>query len=198
MVHPKGVARRDLLAFAQEKQAWIASRLDALPAAIPFIDGAEIPLQGVMHRISHQPTARRGVWAEDGMLYVSGQAEYVNRRLRDYLRKQAEAVITPQALTLAQRLGRPVGRLSFRDGRSRWGSCSARGDLSFSWRLILAPPEVLTYVVAHEVAHLAEMNHSPQFWAVVAQLAGDVSVQKRWLKENGSALHLYGQSPSAG
>lgn len=194
MVHPKGVARQDLVAFAQEKQSWIASRWDALPQAIPFADGAEIPLQGIPHRISHQPHARRGVWAAEGVLYVSGQAEYLNRRVRDYLRKQAEAVIAPQAHDFARRLGRPPGRLSFRDGRSRWGSCSARGDLSFSWRLVMAPPEVLTYVVAHEVAHLIEMNHAPQFWAVVASLVGDVGAQKRWLKDHGTGLHLYGQT----
>jgi predicted metal-dependent hydrolase len=192
MVHPKGVARRDLLAFAQEKQHWIAGRLDALPQPIPFADGTMLPLEGEPHRICHQPSARRGVWAEDGCLYVSGQTDFISRRVTDYLRKRADQVITPQALALAQRLDHQIGRISFRDVRSRWGSCSAKGDLSFSWRLILAPKPVLSYVVAHEVAHLRELNHSPRFWAVVADLAGDVSAERAWLKQHGRDLHYYG------
>src|SRR5690606_4279045 len=86
-------------------------------------------------------------------------------------------------------LGRPYGRLTLRDTRSRWGSCSAAGDLMYSWRLVMAPAEVLDYVAAHEVAHLAEMNHSPAFWDVVARLCPDYRRHRTWLRANGGALH---------
>ncbi|RMD90830.1 MAG: M48 family peptidase, partial [Alphaproteobacteria bacterium] len=91
----------------------------------------------------------------------------------------------------AARLGRRYGRLSLRDTRSRWGSCSAEGNLNFSWRLVMAPPEVLDYVAAHEVAHLAEMNHSPAFWALVERLFPAHEAPRRWLRENGASLHRY-------
>lgn len=89
-------------------------------------------------------------------------------------------------------MGKKLGRISLRDPRTRWGSCSGKGDLSFSWRLILAPENVLTYVVAHEVGHLVEMNHSPKYWAVVDGLVEDRKVARKWLKDNGIRLHRYG------
>jgi predicted metal-dependent hydrolase len=192
VVVPPGVPRRDVLAFTREKEAWLAARLDALPPRIPFAAGSVIPLLGEPHLIRHAAEARRGVWAEDGVLHVSGRPEHLARRLRDHLIKRAKAEIAPRAHAHAETLGRRVARLSLRDPRSRWGSCSAEGALSFSWRLVLAPGAVLDYVVAHEAAHLAELNHSRRFWAVVDRLAGDTAAARSWLKEHGTRLHRYG------
>lgn len=189
---PRGVSSRDALRFVQDKRAWIVTRLAALPERVPFAEGAVLPILGEPHRICAAPEARRGVWSEPGTLWVSGQPEHLARRVRDYLIKRADAEITPLAHQLAGRLGRKLGRISLRDGRSRWGSCNARGDMAFSWRLVLAPAPVLAYVVAHEVAHMAELNHSPRFWAVVAELAGDTAAEQAWLREQGSRLHRYG------
>ncbi|SIS59543.1 M48 family metallopeptidase [Insolitispirillum peregrinum] len=192
VVHPPGISRRVALGFVQEKRAWVQTRLAALPPRIPFAAGAEIPLLGQPHRICPAPEARRGVWAEDGVLWVSGQPEHLPRRVRDYLIRRAEDEITPRAHRLASHLGRRLNRVSFRDVRSRWGSCNSHGDMTFSWRLVLAPEPVLSYVVAHEVAHLVELNHSPRFWALVEDLAGDYAADERWLKDHGSRLHRYG------
>jgi len=112
--------------------------------------------------------------------------------VRDFLIKRAKAEISPRAMAYADRIGRRVSRISLRDPRSRWGSCTSDGALSFSWRLILAPEAVLDYVVAHEVAHMVELNHSHRFWAVVRDIAGDTRSAKVWLKEHGTRLHRYG------
>lgn len=171
---------------------WVLDRIDALPPRIPFAQGAVIPFRGTPHRILHQPEGRGVVNHADGVLCVFGQREHLPRRLQDWLRREAGAAISPLALAKAGTVERAVRRVSIRDPRSRWGSCSAEGRLSFSWRLVLAPPMVLDYVVAHEVAHLVEMNHSPAFWQVVDRLTPHTREAKRWLRANGETLHSYG------
>lgn len=192
VVLPPGVAAAEAVRFAQRQQAWIATRLEALPGRIAFADGARVPLLGTPHEIRGAPAARRGVWAEDGVLHVSGRPEHLGRRVRDFLAAEARRQLVPRAHLLATRLGARVGRVTVRDTRSRWGSCSAAGDLAFSWRLVMAPESVLAYVVAHEVAHLAEMNHGPAFWRHVAALADDPCGSRQWLKAHGPELHRYG------
>ena len=122
---------------------------------------------------------------------MPGPPAQVPARLKGFLRAQARADITAAVRAHSARLGRPFARLSLRDTRSRWGSCSAEGNLMLSWRLVMAPPAVLDYVAAHEVAHLVELNHSPRFWALVERLCPDHATQRRWLAENGTALHRY-------
>jgi predicted metal-dependent hydrolase len=171
---------------------WVLDRIDALPPRVPFAPGAVVPFRGTPHHIVHQAVGRGVVDRADGVLHVFGQPEHLPRRLRDWLRREAAAEISPLALAKAEVVGRTVRRVSLRDTRSRWGSCSAEGRLSFSWRLILAPPPVLDYVVSHEVAHLVEMNHSPAFWHVVDSLTPYTREAKRWLRANGESLHAYG------
>lgn len=178
--------------FAAEHRIWLAERLARLPGRVGFVPGARVPLLGIEHEIIHHGAARRGVWVEDGGIRVSGQAEFVARRVADFLKAEARRVILPQAHDLAGRIGRTVRRVAVKDTRTRWGSCTAAGDLAFSWRLVLAPDWVLTYVVAHEVAHLAEMNHSPAFWRVVGQLVAEPDRARAWLKRHGTGLHRYG------
>ena len=192
VIMPTRARMADAETFLAQNRIWLAERLARLPGKTPFAPGAHIPLLGQEHEIRHAPTARRGVWAEDGVIHVSGQIDHLARRITDFLKAEAKRTITPQAFALSARLGRTPCRLSVRDTSSRWGSCSSRGDLSFSWRLIMAPEGVLTYVIAHEVAHLAEMNHSPAFWQLVVNLVGDPGPAKRWLKANGAKLHRYG------
>jgi predicted metal-dependent hydrolase len=177
--------------FVLAHRVWLAEKLARLPHRIALADGAQVPLRGIPHAIRHAPQARRGVWVEDGAILVSGLPEHVGRRVTDFLKAEAKRLIVPRAHDMAARLGRKPGRITVKDTRSRWGSCSSAGDLAFSWRLVLAPEQVLDYVVAHEVAHLVEMNHSPAFWAVVSELAGDVRAPKRWLKAHGTGLHRF-------
>lgn len=189
---PARASLRDAERFAVEHRVWLAERLARLPGRVAFAVGARVPVLGVEHEIVHAAAARRGVWIEDGAIRVSGPAEFVGRRVADFLKAEARRVILPQAGEMACRIGRKPGRLTVKDTRTRWGSCSAAGDLAFSWRLVLAPDWVLTYVVAHEVAHLAELNHSPAFWAVVATLFPDFEPARGWLKRFGARLHRYG------
>ncbi len=189
---PARASLRDAERFAVEHRVWLAERLARLPGRVAFEPGARVPVLGVEHEIVHVASGRRGVWIEDGAIRVSGQAEFVGRRVADFLKAEARRVILPQAAEMAGRIGRKPGRLTVKDTRTRWGSCSAAGDLAFSWRLALAPDWVLTYVVAHEVAHLAELNHSPAFWAVVATLFPGFEPARGWLKRFGARLHRYG------
>lgn len=183
--------------FLLAHRVWLAEKLARLPQRIALAAGVEVPLLGVPHAIRHVPQARRGVWVEDGALLVSGLPEHVGRRAGDFLKAEAKRLIVPRAHDMAARLACKPGRITVKDTRSRWGSCSSAGDLAFSWRLVLAPPQVLDYVVAHEVAHLVEMNHSPAFWALVDQLVGDVRPPKRWLKAHGPGLHRFQAAATA-
>lgn len=196
IVLPLGTSRREGIAFAREKKRWIQRHLAQLPPLMPFEDGAVIPVLGVDCRIRHQPGARGGVWREGCEIYVSGQAAHLPRRLTDWLKAEAKQAITESAREKASALNRKVARVSVRDTRSRWGSCSDLGNLNFSWRLIFAPASVMDYVIAHEVGHLVEMNHSKRFWRVVAKITGDVEGSRRWLVKNGARLYRYG--PTAG
>jgi len=189
---PRGVPLEDGLAFVRRKAAWLENRLGHLPPRVPFAPDAVVPYMGEDHRIAHRPDARRGVWRAEGAIFVSGEADFLPRRLTDWFRAEARREIVPRAHELAHEVGRQVERVSIRDTRSRWASCSARGALNFSWRLVMAPEPVLRYVVAHEVAHLVEMNHSPGFWAVVSELDPHHETARRWLKRHGNALHRYG------
>jgi hypothetical protein len=192
LILPARNARSEGLEFAHEKSLWILRQLDALPARVPFVDGAVIPILGSDHIIRHRPGARGFVWLSGNEIHVAGATPHLSRRVTDWLKKNAREEIGRRADFDAQSVGRKISRLSVRDTRSRWGSCSEDGHLSFSWRLILAPETVLDYVVAHEVAHLAELNHGSRFWKLVDQLCPGNKVPRHWLKRYGATLHRYG------
>ena len=132
------------------------------------------------------------VWIEDGEINVTGDIKYLSRRLSDWLKKQAQIRIKTLVYQKAKQIKRVPSRITIRDTRTRWGSCSSKGRLSFSWRLIFAPPEILDYVVAHEVAHLVHMNHSSKFWNTVDRLTENAKSGRAWLNGNGSALQRIG------
>ena len=192
LVVPRYTSLKEALAFAESQADWVARRLDETPARVPFEHGARIPLLGTEHVILHHDGTQRGVWLEPGRICVSGRPEHLGRRVTDFLKRQSRAAIVERAQAKAKRLERPVRRITLRDTRSRWGSCSPQGDLNFSWRLVLAPEYVLDYVVAHEVAHLAELNHGPRFWRLTASLTDRMGAAKRWLRQHGHGLHRYG------
>ena len=192
MVLPNRTPIREALAFAERNSGWIIKQLGKAPQRIPFTAGATIPLLGQEHVIAHDATARRGVWRSEGVIRVSGQVEHLPRRVVDFLKSEARSELGGRAREKAARLDRRVGRLSLRDTRSRWGSCNSNGDLNFSWRLILAPAPVLDYVVAHEVAHMVELNHSRRFWKLAGELTEDIESAKAWLRRNSAELWRYG------
>ena len=178
--------------FAASHAGWIAVRLAKLPERVPFLPDAVVPLRGLAHRIIHRPGRAAVAASPDGTITVSCELPHVSRRVRDYLQREARRDLTESVARYSALLGQAPKRLTVRDTRSRWGSCTASGDLNFSWRLILAPPIVLDYLVAHEMAHLREMNHSPRFWALVRELCPNVDEAETWLKRHGSSLHRYG------
>ena len=187
--------------FAERHAAWIGVRLRRLPQPVPFISGAVVPVRGVDHIIVHRPLERGVVWIEAGargpMICVSGEAPHVERRVLDFLKREARRDLEAAVARHAMRLGVSPKRIALRDTASRWGSCSSSGRLNFSWRLILAPPYVLDYLAAHEVAHLSHMNHSPLFWALARRLSPDVERAEAWLKAHGQSLHRFGASSAA-
>jgi predicted metal-dependent hydrolase len=186
--------------FVKSHLEWVRERLGSVPEPVPFADGARVPLRGRLHCLCFSGAARAKAVVEvvDGVmprLLVSGRLEHASRRLRDWLYEQARADLDICVTRHAKTLGVRARNISLRDQTSRWGSCTAGGLLSFSWRLILAPSHVLDYVAAHEVAHLVEMNHGPRFWKHVARCMPRLEEAKRWLRSHGADLHRYGATP---
>ncbi|MGE0426267.1 MAG: M48 family metallopeptidase [Reyranellaceae bacterium] len=193
LVAPPRMARDKALGFAHAQAAWIHGRMLRQSPAVPFRDGAEIPLFGTPHVVRHRPDRRGTVWLEEGALHVAGHAEHLPRRLHDWLAGELRARISPLAHAKATVIGRKITHISVRDTATQWGSCARGGRLSFSSRLAFAPPEIVDYVVAHEVAHLVHADHSSQFWALAARLAAsDVAASRAWLRRNGERLMRLG------
>lgn len=192
LVLPTRAAESDGLAFLQSRAGWVLERLNRLPRRVPFVNGVTIPLGGEPHVLRHVGGRGAPVRLEGGEILVAGQPDHMSRRVGDWLRGEARQRITPGAHRMAAEIGREITRITIRDQKSRWGSCAPGGRLSFNWRLVLAPGWVLDYVVAHEVAHLAQPNHSPAFWAVVDRLNGDAKAGRAWLRRQGMDLHRYG------
>ena len=197
---PRG-SLKEAKEFAQKHGDWIAARLDRLPEAAPFAHGVVVPLRGTPHRIVHRRGVRGTVWIEIGddgerALCVAGEAPHVDRRVCEFLKREAKSDLETASRSAAEKLAVRVKRVSVRDQSSRWGSCSTTGNLSYSWRLILAPTFVLDYLAAHEVAHLIEMNHSRRFWRLVDRICPHATRAKNWLDAHGTDLHRYGL-PSA-
>lgn len=180
--------------FLAKNLDWARRSLGRLPEPVPFCDGAAIPFRGTPHRIRHRPGGR-GIEVRTGELNVGGRPEHLARRLRDWLRDRAREDLAGHARDAADRLGRTAGRITVRDTVSRWGSCSrGSGNMSFSWRLILAPSWVAAYVAAHEAAHLVEPNHSDRFWALLRDLDPNTDAAETWLRDEGPNLHRYGRA----
>jgi len=211
LVLPPGASRARGLRFLKTKTDWLAERLEAMPTRVAFVPGAVIPFLGHFHRLCAAPQAKRGVWAdplesrafwpqEDNQtlpstlpqIYVSGQPEHFPRRLSDWLKAQARRELQALTQRKTDMLGEAMPKITVRDTRSRWGSCSLRSGIAYSWRLILMPEAVREYVVSHEVAHLIEMNHSPAFWEEVEKLCPGHEKARQWLRDHGRMVHRYG------
>ncbi|MDR7038198.1 putative metal-dependent hydrolase [Methylobacterium sp. BE186] len=182
--------------FVASHGGWIAARLARVPARVLFEPGASLPVRGVPHRIEHRGARSGATRLEqiggEAVISVSCDPAFVGRRVRDWLQREVRADLAEAVARYTAALGQAPTRITIRDTRSRWGSCTARGELNFSWRLILAPPLVLDYLVAHEMAHLREMNHSQRFWSLLGDLCPHVDEAEAWLKRNGASLHRYG------
>lgn len=192
VVLPHRARLQDGIEVARTNAGWIAKQLEALPARVPFVDGTALPVLGRMRTICHDPGARAGVREDGDVLRIGGPDGRVALHISAWLKRHARAAIAEAIGRKAVQLGRSPRRIMLRDTRSRWGSCSATGTLSFSWRLVLAPPEVLDYVVAHEMAHMLVHGHGPDFWRLAGDLADDLTTGRVWLKKHGYTLFRYG------
>lgn len=189
---PKHASRHQGMALVRRHANWVADRIAALPQAIPFADGAAVPLHGSPHRIRHNPLARGAAWLADGELHVTGAPEFLPRRVRDFLRAEARRSLGALVAAKSAALGIVPKRVTIKDTTSRWGSCAPDRSLAFSWRLVMAPADVQDYVAAHEVAHMKHMNHGPDFWALVDTLTPHRAAGLAWLHTNGQALFRVG------
>lgn len=179
--------------FLRRHHDWLNQRMDkiALPRLVE--PDMALPLRGVPHILGRTEQLRGLVQIDDELqrIDVPGAPEHFARKLGDWLKAQARQDLEQQVQLHAARLKLSPKGITIRDQTSRWGSCSSSGQLNFSWRLVLAPPFVLDYVAAHEVAHLREMNHSPRFWRAVKETLPDMKLGHDWLKENGRELMRY-------
>ncbi len=184
---------REIDAFLQKHRNWVAARISRMPKVQSLTAGEIILLRDEPHRIVHKGSGRGLIKVlqhqDEWQIHVHGDERHLPRRVVDFLKKQARADLLRAVDVHAGNLGVKPKSISIRDTKTRWGSCSSNGSLSFSWRIILAPPNVLDYLAAHEVAHLREMNHSPRFWKLVEETCPHSKPSRAWLKAHGATLH---------
>lgn len=185
---PPGLPEHKIARFLSRHEGWIESRIAKFPEQPRVRAGIRIPIRGVPHLIIHQPGRGTVERVEGNMLIVHGAPEHLPRRVADFLKREVKREIEMLVAHHTATVGRKAKAVRFKDTRSRWGSCTSEGVLSFSWRIGMAPGPVINYLVAHEVAHLIEMNHGPKFWKLCHELCPDTERCKDWLKRNGSAL----------
>lgn len=184
--------------FVAQKRQWIAARLQSAPAIASLHPGETVAYAGEPHRIVWNAKATRMVrlveGAEGRELHLGGPEDMVEARIIRWLKGEARRVYEADITHYCARAGEQPPRLSLGDPRSRWGSCSTRGTISLSWRLIMAPASVRRSVIAHEVAHIRHMDHSPSFYGWLDELfEGDRKAADRWLKMHGTALQRVGR-----
>lgn len=170
MTVPPGTPASAVRTFLSQSAGWIERHA---PDIKPLEAGhcrEGLPVDGIEHRIVPTGRIRGTVTREAERLHVPGAPYRIMPRLQLFLKTQAEQQLTPQVMALSKQLNKRPSAIRYRDPRSQWGSCSSNRTITLSWRVMMASPQAQTYLVAHEVAHLAEMNHSPAFWAVVANL----------------------------
>lgn len=180
--------RQVALRFVESHQDWIQNQLSKRRPTLAFKDGMSLSVLGTTVTIHHISIGRQPTLIQDNLLLVGGDITFLNRRVTDFIKHQTALYIEEKARLMADRLGQRINRITLKDTTSRWGSCSGKKNLNFCWRLGLAPLYVLDYLIAHEVAHLQEMNHSDRFWRVVSTLCDRRSDAEIWLRRNGHTL----------
>lgn len=192
---PQGIPLKDIDAFVLSRFDWIMQALDASraigqkareQAEESFAEGAPIPVEGRNHTLRLVRAAKKSVRMEGSALIVSGadqSAEAVKAQVKKFLVERAMERLSERVKHFGAIMGKSPGRITIREQKTRWGSCSSLGNLNFNWKLIMAPPEALDYVVIHELCHMIEMNHSPAFWAQVERRMPDYKKWRDYLKK---------------
>ena len=197
LIAPSERKLADVVAFARTKTSWMRERLAERPQGTPIAPGAVIDLFGKPTRLvaAGGTGAARLTEDADGPLIASGgEGEAYARRVENLFKRVARETLQTRTDVHLRTLGQRPVKMSIADPKSRWGSCSPHNrSIRYSWRVIMAPPAVIDYLAAHEVAHLVHADHSPAYWAVVQRLVGDHRPFRKWLRENGPALHAVGR-----
>ena len=191
VVLPQRARDREADAAVRELGPWIARRRAEAAARDVRLSrpAGTVPYLGELLELVPEAGRTRAL-RRGARLHVPAEADAQAAAIERWYRRAARAEVLPRLQEASATLGRPFTRLTIRDQRTRWGSCSAQGAMSFNWRLLLGPPEVLDYVVWHEACHLVHLDHSPRFWALVAEHRPGYRGPQRWLRANGAGLHL--------
>ncbi len=196
MTVPPGIPDREIEGFLNRHQDWLEKRVAGVPDRPEVRAGIKVPVMGKPHLVVHDPEKRGAAFTRSGPkgpeIVVGGESRFIKRKIGAFLKSRAKAEIEPLVAKHSAAIGKKVKKITYRDTSSRWGSCSSDGKLSFCWRIAMAPKPIIDYLVAHEVAHLREMNHGPQFWEVCQELCPRTDEAKAWLKKNGRALQAIG------
>ncbi|UYY60306.1 M48 family metallopeptidase [Sphingomonas sp. S2-65] len=191
---PRRASLQKALAWAEQQRAWIDAQQAKLPQGMPFVPGARIPFAGAELEIVWAPGHPRTPRLDGARLLCGGPIENLSGRVERWLRARALAVLSEETAEYAARANVAVSSVAVGDAKGRWGSCASSGSIRYSWRLILAPPEVRRHTVAHEVAHRIHMNHGPAFHRLVSELyEGDPDAARLWLRRHGVGLHWVGR-----
>lgn len=187
---PKYCSKKQALNFLKSNEDWIVNMLAKLPKASDFADGEKISVFGKEYTIAHDDK-HKGTCFENDILKVGGDKSFLHRRVKDFLKKEAVDKLAEISLAKAQKIGVKVASVSVKDTKSRWGSCSTKGNINYNWRIVLAPLDVIDYLVCHEVSHLKHPNHSTLFWKTVEELCPCYQESRKWLKVKGKDLYKY-------
>jgi predicted metal-dependent hydrolase len=197
LIAPSERKLADVVAFARTKTSWMRERLAERPQGTPIAPGAVIDLFGKPTRlvaVGGAGAARLTEDADGPVIASGGEGEAYARRVENLFKRVARETLQTRTDVHLRTLGQRPVKVSIADPKSRWGSCSPHNrSIRYSWRVVMAPPPVIDYLAAHEVAHLVHADHSPAYWSVVQRLIGDHRPHRKWLRENGPALHAVGR-----
>lgn len=196
LIVPPRMNMNAALDFADQHRKWIREKISSLPKPVPFIDGTIIPFFGRDHYleiIREEGRRTTEITVKNRIMTVETPLANPSQKIETYLRAWVQSEIADMATEKAAEIRRRIGHVRVRDTKSRWGSCAEDGNLSFCWRLVFAPRDVIDYVVAHEVAHLVHFDHSPAFWRLCDRLSSNMDGGRAWLKEYGQSLMTYGK-----
>ena len=189
---PPHASQHSIERFITTNQTWISQRKSSLIKKIDITDGAQFMFHGqtTTIRITHHAKKTTSIKHDDNTntITISTARDDPSSNFKRWIIENARSIIEPMAQSKAQTIHHSISKIDLRDTSSRWGSCSSDGRLMLSWRLVLAPPYVLDYVVGHEVAHLKHMDHGKQFWALCYSLCDKPDDARAWLKHNGNHL----------
>ena len=207
VVAPFTMNDSEIISLVEKKQKWVFNKLESyrqrlsqMPVERKFVSGEKLLFLGNNYplKVLEQKDNYTNVNLTDGQFLVAINAdlpiekrqEEIQGKLEQWYIKKAKELITKRLELFSDKIGVKVNAVRFKNQKTRWGSCSQKGNLNFNWKLVMAPTFIVDYVVVHELCHLKQLNHSPAFWLLVGNQISDYKEMRKWLKENGNKLNL--------